>query len=294
MTTIELPLDQITGENYRPEDADHIRELAAKIDRQGFRADRYGAVEVAARSDGTYELLSGFHRSAACRLLGLATIPAVIVPAENESDRILSQLDGNGHRMDAPIWAEAEAFGRLIDLGESPEVIAAVLGKSAAYVERRLGLLKLDPAVRRSGLGFVWTDPLHGIPWPAQRELLRRQSELSRAQWEQVCRQAREDAAEVSELFDGASFELTAEEWNEKLAGYVDRAQILQAAPDLPVVREQVLGLAEVAEYLGMSRAAIYKRQQRGSLPAPDLEVSRADAWYLSTIDAWRAASDAG
>jgi len=52
--------------------------------------------------------------------------------------------------------------------------------------------------------------------------------------------------------------------------------------PDL-----DVLGLAEVADLLGLTRQAAHQRLVRGRLPEPDARLAAGPVWRRSTIDRW-------
>jgi predicted DNA-binding transcriptional regulator AlpA len=51
--------------------------------------------------------------------------------------------------------------------------------------------------------------------------------------------------------------------------------------------RELVLGKLEVAELLGVTVETVYQWHARKLLPAGDMTVAGADAWYESTIIDW-------
>ena len=46
--------------------------------------------------------------------------------------------------------------------------------------------------------------------------------------------------------------------------------------------------MAEVAERVGISYAALKRRVSRGSFPAPDQKFGRTPLWLASTVDAWK------
>ena len=75
------------------------------------------------------------------------------------------------------------------------------------------------------------------------------------------------------------------EEWEPESSGPCEVVEVVREV----IVRERVLGLGDLADYVGAKRGTAYKWQHRGQLPTPDLQVSGADCWYLSTVDAWNA-----
>ena len=52
---------------------------------------------------------------------------------------------------------------------------------------------------------------------------------------------------------------------------------------DLP----ELLGLAELADMLGMKKDAVIQRVRRGRLPVPDLRLAAGPIWKAETIRPW-------
>lgn len=48
-----------------------------------------------------------------------------------------------------------------------------------------------------------------------------------------------------------------------------------------------LLGLAEIAELLGIRRASVDQLRWRGVLPEPDAMVSGRPLWHRETIERW-------
>jgi ParB/RepB/Spo0J family partition protein len=98
-----IALDNIrVPENVRSLDDSHAQALAGSIALQGM------LVPVVVRDDGDgFELVAGFHRIAAARLLGLTDVPVVIRDAETvEADRAVENITSCRHRHDV-IYATA-------------------------------------------------------------------------------------------------------------------------------------------------------------------------------------------
>ena len=71
------------------------------------------------------------------------------------------------------------------------------------------------------------------------------------------------------------------------LAAYISDLLTEEPAVPVTVIRERVLGAADVAEHLGVKPDTVHKWGARRLLPPPDLMVSGAAAWWESTIDQW-------
>lgn len=54
-----------------------------------------------------------------------------------------------------------------------------------------------------------------------------------------------------------------------------------------------IVGLSEVAEIVGTSKAHIAMMRTRGQLPAPDATLACGPIWQRSTIDKWQHARQA-
>ena len=138
----ELTLSVIQPGRYQPRrifDEEELQELANSIMQNGV----IQAVVVRAIGEGRYELIAGERRWRACRLAGLATIPAVIREFSDEEALAVSLIE-NIQRKDLNIVEEAEGYRRLIDeFGLTHESLAQVSGKSRSSISNTLRLLNL-------------------------------------------------------------------------------------------------------------------------------------------------------
>lgn len=140
-----LPLDAIHPNRLQPRvdfDRFALLELAESIRENGLLQP----VTVRPCVDG-YELIMGERRCRACRLLGHTHIEAFILPADDEESALLALVE-NMQRRDLHFFEEAEAYARLCEKGMTQETLSRMLGKSAAAVNNRLRLLKLEKSVR--------------------------------------------------------------------------------------------------------------------------------------------------
>lgn len=131
----------------------------------------------------SFRLIAGFRRHAACRLLRLLKVPAMITErdlTEFEAHRL--NFMENLERKDLNILEEAKGIRKLFPAGEAVGTIARELGKTRNWIHRRLRLLELPYDVQlmfasgrlaQNDLDVIL--PLRGIPEVARsfaRQLL--------------------------------------------------------------------------------------------------------------------------
>lgn len=96
-----------------------------------------------------YELIMGERRLRATKLLGLATIPAVIKSTADE-DMLRDALLENLHRANLNALEEASAYQQLLaDFGITQEQLAGRIGRSRPQITNTLRLLKLPASVQK-------------------------------------------------------------------------------------------------------------------------------------------------
>lgn len=97
-----------------------------------------------------YELVAGERRLRAARLVGLATVPAIVRDDNNGGAALREALIENIHREDLGPLELAAAFQELSEeLGGSHEEVAARLGCSRSHVANTVRLLSLPSTVQR-------------------------------------------------------------------------------------------------------------------------------------------------
>ncbi len=103
---------------------------------------------VSARPDGGYELIAGERRFRAAKMLGMATVPA-IVRAAKKDDKLILALIENIQREDLNPLEEAGGYQRLIEeFGLTQEDIAKKVGKARSTVANVIRLLELPQEIR--------------------------------------------------------------------------------------------------------------------------------------------------
>ena len=111
----------------------------------------YGLIQPLAVSRGKegYSLIAGERRLRACRLLGLARVPCVLLREEGERGAAMALVE-NMQRADLDPFEEAEAISALMAWhGETQEEVARRLSLSQSAVANKLRLLRLEESVRR-------------------------------------------------------------------------------------------------------------------------------------------------
>ena len=174
MTYISLDLILSNPDNPRRNfDPDSLQELVNSIHEHGV----IQAITLEKTSSNFYILQDGERRLRAARLAGLDKIPALVVPSTNGSgshDRLARALAANLQRQDLNPIEEAQAFQKLLDLGDSIDTIANLVSKSNNLVRNRLLLLELDEPIQDRISAGVSSDArvakaLLAIPDPVAR-----------------------------------------------------------------------------------------------------------------------------
>jgi ParB/RepB/Spo0J family partition protein len=154
-TTVSLD-DIHVAENVRALDVDHVHALAESIRLQGILVPvvvRPAEAEVAV-GGWKYELVAGFHRTAAAAELRLAEIPAVVRGASREAaaDRAIENIT----RLQLSATEEAHAVKAMLDRGLTEDGAAKALGWPKARVTARVKILELpERAQGMIGAGMI-------------------------------------------------------------------------------------------------------------------------------------------
>lgn len=164
---IDLPEDVLRSQY----DEEELDDLARSIDAIGLLQ------QILVKTKGErYELVAGFRRTLAHKLLGKETIQAVIKP-EDYSLTEAATLVENIQRVDLPVLDEARACRNLVDShGWGIPETAKQLGKSQAWVRGRLDLLRLPEnmaeALQKGEIGIHVALELSRIPNDITRDTM--------------------------------------------------------------------------------------------------------------------------
>lgn len=135
----EIDFSPLNYRKYYSEQA--LKDFAAEIKQHGI----IQPVRVRRMPSGRYELVAGERRMRAAVIAGLTEIPTVISKLTDEQVNEI-QLAENLQREDAHPLDEARGIALMQQRKLSIEEIAAILGKSKAFVYARIKLLTLIPS----------------------------------------------------------------------------------------------------------------------------------------------------
>lgn len=95
---------------------------------------------------GRYGIVDGKRRILACHRLDLPSVSAIVMANEFTDGQVMQRsLIANLQREDLNPLDEAKAVQALIDGGKSASEVAAMLGKTSAWVTRSVSILALSP-----------------------------------------------------------------------------------------------------------------------------------------------------
>ena len=100
-------------------------------------------VIVGAPQNGEYPILTGSARLEACAQTGIREIPAVMAQAQDEGEQLKLTLMLSALKDEVGALSEGELISRLInDCGVAPRELVNLLGKSKAWISKRMTLSK--------------------------------------------------------------------------------------------------------------------------------------------------------
>ncbi len=145
--TKTIPIKNIAPNPHQPRkefDKGALQDLAISI-------MEYGLMQpITVRQTGPfdYELIAGERRLTACKNLGMAYIPAIVMTVSVTDSAVLALVE-NIQRENLNFIEEAEAFSALIqEHGLTQEQLADKLGKSQSAIANKLRILRLPQKIR--------------------------------------------------------------------------------------------------------------------------------------------------
>ena len=152
-----IEVEKVTLNPYQPRtnfDEESLRELAASIREFGILQPLVVAKMEEETDLGTkviYQLIAGQRRLMAAKLLGLATVPAIIRGFSRKNEVLEMAVTENIQRTDLNAIETARAYARLSDeFGVTQREIAQRLGKSRGVIANTLRLLELPSQIQEA------------------------------------------------------------------------------------------------------------------------------------------------
>ena len=139
-----IPFERIVSNPRRSGcDMAELEDLAGSIAENGL----LDPIAVKPLGDSLFMIVAGERRFRACVILGMAEVPCILVSGDEAACAVFSLIDNLQHRRLG--WAEEAALLRKLkeDFGIPLPELAAKIGKSIDYVERKLRLLTLPPSI---------------------------------------------------------------------------------------------------------------------------------------------------
>ncbi len=141
-------IDCLQPGKYQPRgdfDEASLVELADSIRKQGLLQP----LVVRPLAHGRYEIIAGERRWRACQQVGLAEVPVIIRPVDDETAMAMALVE-NLQREELNAMDQARAIQRLVEeFNLTHQQIAELLSKSRTAVSNSVRLLNLVPEVRR-------------------------------------------------------------------------------------------------------------------------------------------------
>lgn len=172
-----VPIEWLSPSRFQPRkdmDPQRLQELADSISAQGV----VQPVVVRPLDGGRFEIIAGERRWRASQLAGLADIPVVVRPANDQAALAIALIE-NIQREDLNPLEEAEALKRLLDeYGMTHQQLADAVGKSRVAVSNLLRLNELHPEAKhlllKGAIEMGHARALLGLDYERQAEVARR------------------------------------------------------------------------------------------------------------------------
>jgi len=147
----QIPVSKVQGNPRQPRvrmNREQLQELAESIQQHGVLQP----ILVTATTDSEgYRLIAGDRRLQAARLVGLESVPAIVLAVDERGSLELALIE-NLQRVDLNPLEAAEGYRQLSeDFGMTHEEIAARVNKSRSAISNALRLLNLPSVVRQEG-----------------------------------------------------------------------------------------------------------------------------------------------
>jgi ParB family chromosome partitioning protein len=292
MSTLEAPAGVtmiqatliVAGSNDRQTfDTAGLEELAASIRAHGLAQPP----TVRPMRDGRFEIVAGERRCRAMRdVLGWLELPCLVRDLDDETAAAIMLIE-NVQRADLDPLEEGRAYqSRMVRFGQSPAEVAALACVPVRRVRQRVELLSLVDEiglmVANRQLPMAYAQPMCSLDVNRQRIALRayQSAPMSREAFAAVCsRLQAEQDQEV--MFDADSFLQVEQFVADATSHLVDNRSTVDEVDADPV------GVADIADRLGVKAQTVAQWKLRGLLPAPRWTVSGMAVWQWADVADW-------
>ena len=141
-----VPIERIVPNRYQPRqvfEPAKISELAESIEEHGLLQP----IVVRPIEEGMYEIIAGERRFRALSSLHYKYADVIIRQLNDEETAVVALIE-NIQRENLSVVEEAEAYKKLLDIGDTTQSeLAKSVGKSQSFIANKLRLLKLAPKV---------------------------------------------------------------------------------------------------------------------------------------------------
>lgn len=144
-----IQIDKIRPNPYQP----RKNFEKVKLDELANSIREYGVMQpitVRCINNINYEIVAGERRLRASKMLGLETIPAIVIDVADKDSAVIALIE-NLQRQNLNYLEEAEGYQNLInDYNITQEQLAKNLGKSQSTIANKLRLLRLPDEVKNA------------------------------------------------------------------------------------------------------------------------------------------------
>jgi len=148
MIVAEIKIDALIQNPYQPRssiDLAELNELKESIEQRGLLQPILVCPSL--ENPKQFQIIAGHRRTAAMKLIGRETIPALILKDHSEDLRIDSLIE-NIQRVDLSPIDEAFAVKEIIDFSKMKQLdVAKMLGKSKSYISQLLKITSLPLSI---------------------------------------------------------------------------------------------------------------------------------------------------
>ena len=143
----EIPIERIRPNPYQPQ-----KRVSKRLWKNIMSIREYGLLQpitVRRISNDIYELVAGERRLKASKMIGMKSIPAIVITTHERDSAILAMIE-NLQREDLHYFDEAVGYASLInDHGFTQEELAKKIGKNQSTIANKIRLLKLPESIKK-------------------------------------------------------------------------------------------------------------------------------------------------